>query len=45
MSVVHQEGTVTDLHGLAGRMATEGVPGLAAGEITDNIFRAWQFVE
>lgn len=35
----------TYLHGLAGRMATEGVPGLAAGEITDNLFRAWQAVE
>ena len=34
----------TYLHGLAGTLATEGAPGLAAGEIADNLFRAWQHV-
>ena len=32
------------LHGLAGSMATGGTPGLAAGEIADNLYKAWQAV-
>lgn len=32
------------LHGLAGTMATDGMPGLAAGEIALNIPNAWQKV-